>query len=144
MGAKASVNLILHAHSPYVRHLEYPKFLEENWLFESLCESYIPLLRMLMDLRNVSSGIRLSICFSPTLCTMLCALSRCLRCFAAKWPIGNPRKVRVFGGCDVDAGLARIDAGSDPSLPFIVSAGRGERAGCGDSTRGGRSEGHAG
>lgn len=72
MGAKASVNLILHAHSPYVRHLEYPKFLEENWLFESLCESYIPLLRMLMDLRNVSSGIRLSICFSPTLCTMLC------------------------------------------------------------------------
>ena len=60
MGAKASVNLILHAHSPYVRHLEYPKFLEENWLFESLCESYIPLLRMLMDLRNVSSGIRLS------------------------------------------------------------------------------------
>ena len=45
MGDKASVNLILHAHSPYVRHLEYPKFLEENWLFESLNETYIPLLR---------------------------------------------------------------------------------------------------
>ena len=40
------VNLILHAHLPYVRHLEYPKFLEENWLFESLNETYIPLLRM--------------------------------------------------------------------------------------------------
>ena len=76
--------------------------------------------------------------------TSRAALSRCLRCVAAKWPIGNPRKVRVFGGCDVDAGLARIDAGSDPSLPFIESAGRGERAGRGDSTRGGRSEGHAG
>ena len=33
------VNLILHAHLPYVRHVEYPKFLEENWLFESLNET---------------------------------------------------------------------------------------------------------
>lgn len=71
MGDKASVNLILHAHSPYVRHLEYPKFLEENWLFESLCESYIPLLRMLESLDAESSPFKLSICFSPTLCTML-------------------------------------------------------------------------
>lgn len=68
---KASVNLILHAHSPYVRHLEYPKFLEENWLFESLCESYIPLLMMLKELDSENVPFHLSICFSPTLCTML-------------------------------------------------------------------------
>lgn len=69
--SKTSVNLILHAHSPYVRHLEYPKFLEENWLFEDLCESYIPLLRMLENLDSRDVRFRLSICFSPTLCTML-------------------------------------------------------------------------
>lgn len=76
--------------------------------------------------------------------TSRAALSRCLRCLAAKWPIGNPRKVRVFGGCDVDACLARTDAGSGPALPSAESAGRGGRAGRGDSARGGRSEGHAG
>ena len=65
------INLILHAHLPYVRHLEYPKFLEENWLFESLKESYIPGLRMLEKLDREGVGYRLSICFSPTLITML-------------------------------------------------------------------------
>ena len=65
------INLILHAHLPYVRHLEYPKFLEENWLFESLNESYIPGLRMLEKLDCEGVGYRLSICFSPTLITML-------------------------------------------------------------------------
>lgn len=65
------INLILHAHLPYVRHLEYPKFLEENWLFESLNESYIPGLRMLEKLDREGVGYRLSICFSPTLITML-------------------------------------------------------------------------
>lgn len=65
------LNLILQAHLPYVRHLEYPKFLEENWLFESLNETYIPLLRMLEKLEHDGVDFRLSICFSPTLVTML-------------------------------------------------------------------------
>ncbi len=65
------LNLILQAHLPYVRHLEYPKFLEENWLFESLNETYIPLLRMLERLDADGVDFRLSICFSPTLATML-------------------------------------------------------------------------
>ncbi len=65
------LNLILQAHLPYVRHLEYPKFLEENWLFESLNETYIPLLRMLERLDRDGVDFKLSICFSPTLSTML-------------------------------------------------------------------------
>ena len=70
------INLILHAHLPYVRHLEYPRFLEENWLYESLNESYIPLLRVLKELDEQNVNFKLSICFSPTLLTMLadCAL----------------------------------------------------------------------
>ena len=65
------INLILHAHLPYVRHLEYPKFLEENWLFESLNETYIPLLRMLEKLDRENVPFQLAMCFSPTLSTML-------------------------------------------------------------------------
>ena len=65
------VNLILHAHLPYVRHVEYPKFLEENWLFESLNETYIPLLIMLDRMDKDSVPYHISICFSPTLLTML-------------------------------------------------------------------------
>lgn len=65
------INLILHAHLPYVRHLEYPRFLEENWLFESLNESYIPLLRVLNELDEKNIRYKLAICFSPTLLTML-------------------------------------------------------------------------
>lgn len=66
-----TVNLILHAHLPYVRHINFPRFLEEDWLYESLNETYIPLLRMLEKLAREGVKYHLAICFSPTLCTML-------------------------------------------------------------------------
>ena len=31
---------VLHAHLPFVRHPEYPEFLEEDWLFEAITETY--------------------------------------------------------------------------------------------------------
>ncbi len=65
------INLILHAHLPYVRHLEYPRFLEEDWLFESLNESYIPLLFLLDELDQEGLDFKLTFCFSPPLLTML-------------------------------------------------------------------------
>ena len=34
------LSLILHAHLPFVRHPEHEKFLEENWLFEAIIETY--------------------------------------------------------------------------------------------------------
>ncbi len=66
-----NINLILHAHLPYVRHLEYPRFLEEDWFFESLNESYLPMFRMLTRLDEAGVDFKLSFCFSPTLLTML-------------------------------------------------------------------------
>lgn len=65
------INMMLHAHQPYVRHLEYDKFLEEDWLYEALNESYIPLLRMLLRLEKDGVDYRFSLCFSPTLLSML-------------------------------------------------------------------------
>ncbi len=41
--AKGYFALLLHAHLPFVRHPEYPDFLEEDWLFEAITETYIPL-----------------------------------------------------------------------------------------------------
>ena len=40
------ISLALHAHLPFVRHPEHEIFLEENWLFEAISETYLPLLRM--------------------------------------------------------------------------------------------------
>ena len=37
--------LMLHAHLPYVRHPEHEHFLEEDWLYEAITETYIPLLQ---------------------------------------------------------------------------------------------------
>lgn len=63
--------LILQAHLPFVRHPEEETFLEENWLFEAISESYLPLLDMLARLEKMELQQRLAISFSPTLVTML-------------------------------------------------------------------------
>ena len=47
--------LILHAHLPFVRHPEHDEFLEEDWLFEAITESYLPLLGMME--RLVRDGV---------------------------------------------------------------------------------------
>ena len=66
-----SVALILHAHLPFVRHPEHEAFLEEEWLFEAITESYVPLLRMLLRLGEEAVPVRLGFSVTPTLCAML-------------------------------------------------------------------------
>jgi 1,4-alpha-glucan branching enzyme len=63
--------LILHAHLPFVRHPEHKSFLEEQWFFEAITESYIPLLRMLLRLVGEGVPVKLAISVTPTLCAML-------------------------------------------------------------------------
>ncbi len=69
--AKGFLSIVLHAHLPYVRHPEYPSFFEENWLFEAITESYIPLLNALDRLHQDRVDYRLTLSLSPTLITML-------------------------------------------------------------------------
>ena len=38
---------VLHAHLPFVRHPEHNDFLEEDWFYEGITETYIPLLEMM-------------------------------------------------------------------------------------------------
>ncbi|NMA22740.1 MAG: DUF1957 domain-containing protein [Spirochaetales bacterium] len=68
---KAQVSFMLNAHLPFVRHPEYPRFLEEDWLFESMNESYLPLLRMFRRLIDDGVDFSFTISLSPSLCTML-------------------------------------------------------------------------
>ena len=68
---QGSLALLLHAHLPWVRHPEHEEFFEEDWLFEAIAETYLPLLRMLRQ--HVTEGIptRLTFTMTPTLCAML-------------------------------------------------------------------------
>ena len=66
-----SVALILHAHLPFVRHPEHEDFLEEDWFFEALTETYLPLLRMLRRLAEEDVPHRLTMSLTAPLCAML-------------------------------------------------------------------------
>src|SRR5882724_1182435 len=63
--------LILHAHLPFVRHPEHEDFLEEDWLFEAITETYLPLLRMLRRLVDDGVAFKLTVSLTPTLGAML-------------------------------------------------------------------------
>jgi len=66
-----SVALVLHAHLPWVRHPEHPRFLEEDWLYEAITETYVPLLAMMDDLEQDGVPFRLTMSLTPPLCEML-------------------------------------------------------------------------
>src|SRR5713101_6966556 len=63
--------LILHAHLTFVRHPEHEHFLEEDWIFEAITETYIPLLRMMQRLVDDGVPFKLTMSITPTLCAML-------------------------------------------------------------------------
>lgn len=63
--------LVLHAHLPFVRHPEHDDFLEEDWFFEGLTETYLPLLDLFERLTQEGVEFRLTMSLSPSLCAML-------------------------------------------------------------------------
>ena len=69
--AKGYLAVVLHAHLPFIRHPEYPEFLEESWLFEAINETYIPLIQVFEGLERDGVDFRLTMSMSPTLISML-------------------------------------------------------------------------
>jgi 1,4-alpha-glucan branching enzyme len=63
--------LILHAHLPYVRHVDQPAVLEEKWLFEAMTECYIPLIGVFNRLTDQQVDFRVTLSLSPPIITML-------------------------------------------------------------------------
>jgi 1,4-alpha-glucan branching enzyme len=68
---KGYLCIVLHAHLPFVRHPEYEEFLEEDWLFEAITETYIPLLRVFEKLKGEAVPYRVTVSLSPTVVAML-------------------------------------------------------------------------
>lgn len=71
MSAPGKIHLLLHAHLPFVREPGYDRFLEENWFFEAMAETYLPLVQALerLEERGVPGTLNLSI--SSALLAML-------------------------------------------------------------------------
>jgi 1,4-alpha-glucan branching enzyme len=67
---KGYLSIILHAHLPYVRHPEFQDFLEEDWLYEAITETYIPLINVFDNLINDGVKFRITLSLSPSLMCM--------------------------------------------------------------------------
>ncbi len=71
MDPKGFLSMVLHAHLPFVRHPEYDDFLEEDWFYEAITETYIPLINMMDGMLNDGVDFRLTMSMTPPLCSML-------------------------------------------------------------------------
>lgn len=63
--------LVLHAHLPFVRHPESDYVLEEEWLYEAITETYIPLLQVFNGLKRDGVDFKITMSMTPPLVSML-------------------------------------------------------------------------
>ena len=70
-GAIGSLAIVLHAHLPFIRHPEHRYHLEENWLYEAIVATYLPLLQVWRGLVADGVDFRVTMSMSPPLCEML-------------------------------------------------------------------------
>jgi 1,4-alpha-glucan branching enzyme len=71
MSPQGTLALVLHAHLPFVRHPEYQYHLEENWLYEAIAATYLPLLEVFRGLVRDGVDFRVTMSMSPPLVSML-------------------------------------------------------------------------
>ena len=68
---KGYVSFVLHAHLPFIHHPESEDYLEEQWLYEAISETYIPLLLNFEKLVNEKVDFRITMSLTPPLLNML-------------------------------------------------------------------------
>ena len=68
---KGYVSFVLHAHLPFVHHPESEDYLEEEWLFEAISETYIPLILNFKKLEEDKVDFRITMTLTPPLLSML-------------------------------------------------------------------------
>lgn len=69
--SKGYVSFILHAHLPFIHHPESEDYLEEQWLYEAISETYIPLLLNFEKLVEEKIDFRITMSMTPPLLNML-------------------------------------------------------------------------
>lgn len=65
------LGFVLHAHLPFVRHPEHEEFLEEDWLYEAITETYIPLIQVFEKLKSEGVDFKITMSITPPLASML-------------------------------------------------------------------------
>ena len=65
------VSFVLHAHLPFIHHPESEDYLEEQWLFEAISETYIPLLLNFKKLVEEKVEFKITMSMTPPLLNML-------------------------------------------------------------------------
>lgn len=68
---KGYVSFVLHAHLPFIHHPESEDYLEEQWLYEAISETYIPLLLNFQKLVEEKVDFRITMSMTPPLLNML-------------------------------------------------------------------------
>ena len=68
---KGYVSFVLHAHLPFIHHPESEDYLEEQWLYEAISETYIPLLLNFEKLVEEHVDFRITMSITPPLLNML-------------------------------------------------------------------------
>ena len=68
---KGYVSFVLHAHLPFVHHPESEDYLEEQWLYEAISETYIPLILRFQKLVDEGVDFRFTMSLTPPLLNML-------------------------------------------------------------------------
>jgi 1,4-alpha-glucan branching enzyme len=71
MNKLPAVSLVLHGHIPFIRNPERASAVMEHWFFESLSETFIPLLDVFDNLDRDHVPFRMGLSLSPVLCHML-------------------------------------------------------------------------
>jgi 1,4-alpha-glucan branching enzyme len=69
--ARGYLALVLHAHLPFVRHPEDPTVMEEQWLYEGITGTYLPLIQTFEGLIQDGIPYRITVSLSAPLLTML-------------------------------------------------------------------------
>jgi 1,4-alpha-glucan branching enzyme len=70
MDSKGYLILVLHAHMPFIRHPETAATSEENWLFDSLVECYLPVLETFERLAEEGVPYKVTVSLTPPLLEM--------------------------------------------------------------------------
>src|SRR5436305_1255159 len=108
MKARGELAIVLHTHMPYVEGFGTWPFGEE-WLWEAIATSYLPLLEVLGR-----GPITLSL--TPVLCDQLeapCALGRCVRFLEEVRPESHRRDVAAFRNAGEEGLAAELERSAD-------------------------------
>lgn len=68
---KGYLAIVLHAHLPYIRHPEHDEFLEEDWLYEAITETYLPLVHAWERMEADGTPFAMTMSLTPPLLEML-------------------------------------------------------------------------